>query len=156
MPVRVEIPAANEHPGPLFGVVAERLNRARHEPALHVTELLTSAISHLPTRFLASTMRSQAGTVDFVATSLPGIRGLRRIGGAVIEKSFPFGPRMGSLLNITGYGVDDRLDVGYRARSVRDRRARPADRVHDRGVPKFRRAWLVTSMATMDRVHPAG
>jgi len=112
VPVRVEIPAANQHPGPLFGVVAERLNRARHEPALHVTELLTSAISHLPTRFLASTMRAQAGTVDFVATSLPGIRGVRQIGGAVIEKSFPFGPRLGSLVNITGYGVDDRLDVG--------------------------------------------
>jgi len=112
VPVRVEIPAANQHPGPLFGVVAERLNRARHEPALHVTELLTSAISHLPTRFLASTMRAQAGTVDFVATSLPGIRGVRQIGGAVIEKSFPFGPRLGALVNITGYGVDDRLDVG--------------------------------------------
>jgi hypothetical protein len=96
----------------MFGVVAERLNRARHEPALHITELLTSACSRLPTRFLASTMRAQAGTVDFVATSLPGIRGVRHIGGAVIEKSFPFGPRLGSLLNITGYGVDDRLDVG--------------------------------------------
>src|SRR3954451_11328848 len=112
VPVRVEIPAANQHPGPLFGVVAERLNRARHEPALHVTELLTSAITPLPTRCLASTMRAQAGTVDFVATSLPGIRGVRQIGGAVIEKSFPFGPRLGSLVNITGYGVDDRLDVG--------------------------------------------
>lgn len=112
VPVRVEVPAANQHPGPLFGVVAERLNKARHEPALHVTELLTSAVSRLPTRFLASTMRAQANTVDFVATSLPGIRGVRHIGGAVIEKSFPFGPRLGSLVNVTGYGVDDRLDVG--------------------------------------------
>jgi len=112
VPVRVEIPAANQHPGPLFGVVSERLTRARHEPALHVTELLTSAISRLPTRFLASTMRAQANTVDFVATSLPGIRGVRKIGGAVIEKSFPFGPRLGSLVNITGYGIDDRLDIG--------------------------------------------
>jgi len=57
-------------------------------------------------------MRAQANTVDFVATSLPGIRGVRHIGGAVIEKSFPFGPRLGSLVNVTGYGVDDRLDVG--------------------------------------------
>jgi len=112
VPVRVEIPASTAHPGPMFGVVAERLRRARHEPALHVTEMLTSAISHLPTRFLASTMRAQANTVDYVATSLPGIRGVRHIGGAVIEKSFPFGPRLGTLMNITGFGVDDRLDVG--------------------------------------------
>src|SRR4029078_4073494 len=107
VPVRVEIPAANQHPGPLFGVVAERLNRARHEPALRVTELLTSAFSGLPPRSLASTMRAQANAVDFVATSLPGIRGVRHFGGAVIEKSFPFGPRLGSLVNINRYRVVD-------------------------------------------------
>ena len=112
VPTRVEIPVANGHPGPLFGVVAERLARARREPALHVTELLASAISHLPARVLASAMRSQANSVDFVATSLPGIRGVSHICGAAIEESFPFGPRLGSLMNITGFGVDDRLDIG--------------------------------------------
>ena len=57
-------------------------------------------------------MRSQASSVDFVATSLPGIRGVRHICGAAIVDSFPFGPRLGSLMNITGFGVDDRLDIG--------------------------------------------
>ncbi len=112
VPTRVEIPVANGHPGPLFGVVAERLARARREPALHVTEVLASAISRLPVRVLASAMRSQASSVDFVATSLPGIRGVGHICGAAIEDSFPFGPRLGSLMNITGFGVDDRLDIG--------------------------------------------
>jgi diacylglycerol O-acyltransferase len=112
VPTRVEIPVDDGHPGPLFGVVAERLSRARREPALRVTEVLASAFSHLPSRLLVATMRSQAHSIDFVATSLPGIRGVRHIGGAVIEKSFPFGPRLGSLMNITGFGVDDRLDVG--------------------------------------------
>ena len=112
VPTRVEIPVANRHPGPLFGVVAERLARSRREPALNLTDMLASAISHLPVRFLVSAMRAQAGSVDFVATSLPGIRGVRHICGAVIEASFPFGPRLGSLMNITGFGVDDRLDIG--------------------------------------------
>ena len=112
MPARVEIPVTNGHPGPLFGVVSERLARARREPALHVTDVLASAISHLPARVLVSAMRAQANSVDFVATSLPGIRGVRHICGAVIEESFPFGPRLGSLMNITGFGVDDRLDIG--------------------------------------------
>ncbi len=112
VPTRVEIPVANGHPGPLFGVVAERLARARREPALHVAEVLASAISRLPTRVLASAMRAQASSVDFVATSLPGIRGVGHICGATIEDSFPFGPRLGSLMNITGFGVDDRLDIG--------------------------------------------
>jgi hypothetical protein len=57
-------------------------------------------------------MRGQAHSVDFVATSLPGTRGVRKICGAVVEQSFPFGPRLGCLMNITGFAVDDRLDIG--------------------------------------------
>jgi hypothetical protein len=112
VPTRVEIPVASTHPGPLFGVVAERLARSRREPVLHVTEALASVISRLPGRVLASALRSQASSVDFVATSLPGLRGVHHICGAAIEESFPFGPRLGSLMNITGFGVDDRLDIG--------------------------------------------
>jgi WS/DGAT/MGAT family acyltransferase len=112
VPTRVEVPAENGHPGPLFGVVAERLARARREPALHTTQLLASAVSRLPARVLMPLMRSQAHSVDFVATSLPGTRGVRKICGAVVEQSFPFGPRLGCLMNITGFAVDDRLDIG--------------------------------------------
>jgi len=57
-------------------------------------------------------VRAQVGSVDFVATTLPGIRGLHHVCGAVVERSFPFGPRLGSLMNVTGFGVGDRLDVG--------------------------------------------
>jgi diacylglycerol O-acyltransferase len=112
VPTRVEIPIGNRHPGPLFGVVAERLARARREPALRAIEVLVSATSRLPARVLMPAMRAQANSVDFVATSLPGIRGIHHICGAAIEESFPFGPRLGSLMNITGFGVDDRLDIG--------------------------------------------
>lgn len=112
VPTRVEIPIGNRHPGPLFGVVAERLARARREPALRAIDVLASATSRLPARVLVPAMRAQANSVDFVATSLPGIRGARHICGAAIEESFPFGPRLGSLMNITGFGVDDRLDIG--------------------------------------------
>ena len=63
-------------------------------------------------RVLVPLLRAQASSVDFVATSLPGIRGVRHICGATIEEAFPFGPRLGSLINITGFGVDDRLDIG--------------------------------------------
>lgn len=112
VPTRVEIPVGKDHPAPMFGVVAERLSRGRREPALHVTDALATVISRLPARVVASAMRSQVSSVDFVATSLPGIRGVRHICGAAIEESFPFGPRLGSLMNITGFGVDDRLDIG--------------------------------------------
>jgi diacylglycerol O-acyltransferase len=108
----VEIPVANAHPGPLFGVIAERLSRSRREPALHATEILASAVSYLPTRVLMPALRAQAKSVDFVATSLPGVRSRQRICGAVIEESYPLGPRLGSLMNITAFGVDDQLNIG--------------------------------------------
>ncbi len=112
VPTRVEVPVANGHPGPLFGVIAERLARSRREPALHATEILASAISYLPTRVLMPALRAQAKSVDFVATSLPGVRRGQHICGAEIEASYPLGPRLGSLMNITAFGIDDRLDIG--------------------------------------------
>jgi WS/DGAT/MGAT family acyltransferase len=112
VPARVEIPVASTHPGPLFGVVAERLARARQEPALRLTEVVASVIRHLPNRLLIPAVRAQVGSVDFVATTLPGLRGEHHLCGAVVESSFPFGPRLGSLMNVTGFGVGDRLDIG--------------------------------------------
>jgi diacylglycerol O-acyltransferase / wax synthase len=112
VPTRVELPVANGHPGPLFGVIAERLARSRREPALHATELLASAVSYLPTRVLMPALRAQAKSVDFVATSLPGVRCGQHICGAVIEASYPLGPRLGSLMNITAFVVDDQLNIG--------------------------------------------
>ena len=51
-PTRVAVPTSGEHPGPLFGVVSERLARARSEPAVRVTSSIAAAVSRLPTRVL--------------------------------------------------------------------------------------------------------
>jgi diacylglycerol O-acyltransferase len=111
-PTRVIMPALGDHPAPQFGIVAERLARARSEPAVGVLAALASVISHVPPRVLRPALQAQAHTVDFAATSLPGLRGTRHVCGAAIEENFPFGPRLGCLLNVTGFGNDDRLDVG--------------------------------------------
>ena len=111
-PIRVTVPTGAEHPGPQFGVVAERLARARSEAAVGLTAALASTISRLPTRLVVPAMHAQADSVDFAATTVPGLRGRRHIGGAVIEKSYPLGPRLGCPLNMTAFGNDDRLDVG--------------------------------------------
>jgi diacylglycerol O-acyltransferase / wax synthase len=111
-PIRVEVPTAVGHSGPQFGVVGERLARARSEPALRVTETLALAIGRLPNRVLIPALHAQADTVDFAATTLPGTRGPRHICGATIEESYPFGPRLGCPLNISAFGNQDRLDVG--------------------------------------------
>ncbi len=111
-PIRVTVPTATDHPGPQFGVVAERLAQGRNEAAIRVTAALASTISRLPTRLLIPAMHAQANSVDFAATTLPGLRGRRRIVGALIEESYPLGPRLGCPLNVSAFGNDDRLDVG--------------------------------------------
>ena len=111
-PTRLSVPTAIGRPGPQFGVVAERLNRARNEPALRVASALATSFRLLPTRFLSSALQAQAESVDFAATALPGVRKQRHICGALIEATYPLGPRLGCPLNITALGNEDRLDIG--------------------------------------------
>ena len=111
-PIRVEVPTSVGHPGPQFGVVAERLARARSEPAFRLTSALAATLGRLPTRLLIPALHAQAETVDFAATTLPGLAATSHLCGAAIEQSYPFGPRLGCPLNISAFGNEDRLDVG--------------------------------------------
>ncbi len=111
-PMRIEVPTAIQYPGPQFGAVAERLAQARSEPALRLSSALAEALGRLPTQLLLPGMRAQAHTVDFAATTMPGFRGDRHVCGALIQRTYPFGPRLGSPMNISAFGNDGRLDVG--------------------------------------------
>ncbi len=112
IPARVTVPTTAASTNAHFDLVAERLNTARMEPAIRFADALASTISHVPGPMLVPAMRAQAGTVDFVATTIPGLHGSGRICGARIETSYPFGPRLGCPVNLTAFGNKDRLDVG--------------------------------------------
>ncbi len=111
-PLRVEVPTAMGHSAPQFGVVGERLARARNEPALQITSALAMTMGRLPNRLLIPALHAQADTVDFAATAVPGGRAPRHVCGATVEQSYPFGPRLGCPINISALGNDDRLDIG--------------------------------------------
>jgi len=111
-PARLTVPTAAGRPGPQFGIIAERLAQARSEPALRVASRVATALGRLPSNVLLPALHSQARSVDFAATALPGMRTERRLCGATIEGAFPLGPRLGGPLNVTGLGNGDRLDVG--------------------------------------------
>jgi WS/DGAT/MGAT family acyltransferase len=111
-PARVEVPTGSGHPGPQFGMVAERLAQARGEPAMRLTTALAWTIGRLPTRLLLPALHAQADSVDFAATAFPGLRGPRHICGSLVEATYPFGPRLGCPVNFTALGNDDRLDLG--------------------------------------------
>ncbi len=109
---RVEVPTDGSHPAPQFGVISERLAQARTEPAIRYTEALAAAVGLLPARMLIPALQAQVDSIDFVATALPGFRRPPRICGASVEGSYPFGPRVGCLVNVAAFGNQDRLDIG--------------------------------------------
>ena len=111
-PARVEIPTGIDRPSPQFHMVADRLAQARCEPALQIATALAWTISRMPSQLLLPALRAQADSVDFAATTVPGLHSTRYICGSRIEATYPFGPRLGCPLNITALGNDHRLDVG--------------------------------------------
>src|SRR5204863_452593 len=118
-PARIAVPTAAGPQGPHFEVVADRLTRARVEPALRLAPVVASTVNHLPAQVLIPALHSQAGTVDFAATAIPGLRGSGHICGARIETSYPFGPRLGcpvtigaqAALLVLGLSVDEYREV---------------------------------------------
>ncbi len=106
------MPTAAGAAGPHFDVVADRLTRGRVEPALQFASVLAATINHLPAQVLTPLLHAQAGTVDFAATAIPGLRGSGHIAGARIETTYPFGPRLGCPMNLTAFANADRLDIG--------------------------------------------
>jgi hypothetical protein len=92
--------------------VVERLAQARREPALRVATTLAAAVGRLPARVLLPALHAQAESVDFAATTLPGLRRSRHVCGSRIEDLYPFGPRLGCPMNITAFGRGEGLDIG--------------------------------------------
>jgi WS/DGAT/MGAT family acyltransferase len=112
-PARVAVPTAAAAPSSHFELVADRLTDTRVEPALRFAGVVASTLSYLPTQVLIPALHAQVGTVDFAATTIPGLRrGSGHICGARIEASYPFGPRLGCPVNLTAFATKDRLDVG--------------------------------------------
>ena len=132
-PARIAVPTAAGPQGPHFEVVADRLTR-RVEPALRLAPVLASTVNHLPAQVLIPVLHSQAGTVDFAATAIPGLHGSGHICGARIETSYPFGPRLGCPVNLDRVRPQGPAGCGHRARPRRDHRAGGLPRVSRRGV----------------------
>jgi WS/DGAT/MGAT family acyltransferase len=111
-PTRLVVPTSSDPPGPFFGVITERLANARREPSVPLASPMAAMVSLLPARALLPVVRAQARSVDFVATCFAGLRGDRTLCGVAVHESYPFGPRLGCLMNVTAFGNGDRLDVG--------------------------------------------
>jgi diacylglycerol O-acyltransferase / wax synthase len=111
-PARVVIPLGPKDPAKRVGAVSRTLATVAAEPGLTMADGLAGLISLLPASVLVPALRAQAGTVDFAASIVPGLRSGRFMAGAPVEASWPMGPRVGCAVNFTLLTCDERLHLG--------------------------------------------
>jgi WS/DGAT/MGAT family acyltransferase len=70
---------------------------ARDEPSLGVTDAVAAGLNLLPPSYLQGVLKH----VDFLASNVPGIDAPIYLAGAEVTGWFPFGPTIGSSVNVT-------------------------------------------------------
>ena len=111
-PVRLVVPLEPKDPTERLVRTRRALEDVAAEPGISLAESLAGLISLLPPALLVPALRAQAGTVDFAASVVPGLRSERWMAGARVEGSWPMGPRVGCAVNLTLLTFGDRLDLG--------------------------------------------
>ena len=133
-PMRIEVPTAVEHPGPQFGIVAERVARARSEPARSLSAALAAVLGRLPTQVLTSALE-RAGR-----HRRPGRHHVARLPGrpprlrSTRPAELPVRPSAGLSHEHQCLRQRRAPRRGNNARLRRHHRARRDARVHDRGL----------------------
>lgn len=113
-PVRMDIDDPRERLRSIGALVREQ----RGEPGLGWVEEITAAINLLggagATRVVGAMMKA----VDFVTSNVPGPPFPVYMGGARIERMFPFGPPAGATVNVTLFSYDGVSQIGVRSDPV--------------------------------------
>ncbi len=111
-PARVVMPLAPKDPGKRLTLTRQVLEALSEEPGFDLAVPLSGVISLLPASLLAPALRSQAATVDFATSIVPGLRAERFLAGARVLASWPLGPRVGCAANLTLLACGEQLDLG--------------------------------------------
>lgn len=109
-PVRVTLPLQETDPVARLGAVHRRLAAERHQPGLAGADDLAAVVNRVPPlrALLAATM----GSVDVVASNVPGVDVPLYLRGSRVTRLVPFGPRNGAALNVTVVSYDGTLSLG--------------------------------------------
>ena len=111
-PTRLVVPTGPKDPVERLERVRRVISGARDDPGVTATWSMARLVAPLPTAMLVTLARSQARTIDFVASNLRGSPVDLYLGGARLEGNFPMGPRAGCAVNVTTLSYRDSLDIG--------------------------------------------
>lgn len=112
-PARFPVPLTVRDAVHRMKVVSDLVARARHEPALALTQPLAGALNRLPREITTALFGSMLKGVDFVTSNVPGAPFPVYLAGARIQSQFAFGPMTGAAANVTLLSYVDELNVGF-------------------------------------------
>ena len=106
--MRFDLPVGLTHPFDRIQEIHRRAGALRHERSLPYTQLIAGGLNLLPRWYIAQILRH----VDFLASDVPGIPVPVFLGGAKVLMQYPFGPTIGSAVNVTLMSYVDTCALG--------------------------------------------
>ena len=106
--MRFTIPVGIVDPVKRMGAVHELTGEARGEPSIPLTNAIAGALNVLPPALVGGMLKH----VDFLASNVPGLPMPLYIGGARLERFYPFGPTVGAAVNVTLLSYRDTCGIG--------------------------------------------
>ncbi len=106
--MRFKAPIAGTAPVDRMRDLHELVDRARHERSLPFTNAIAGTLNLLPPAAVGSMLKH----VDFLASNVPGLTVPVYAGGAKVLRYYPFGPTLGSAVNITLLSYLDTCCIG--------------------------------------------
>jgi len=114
---------------PVTAAPAERLSQVgavtaswKHAPGLGMSDVLATALDHLPPPLVSALWGSMLKGDDFVVTNVPGPPWPTYLAGALVERLYGFAPPSGAALNVSliTWGGIDCVGVNVDTAAVRD------------------------------------
>lgn len=118
VPARFEVPCDALDPAARIRRIGETLRRQRAEPALSLTEEISSLLNRFPAAVSAQLFGSMLKGVDVVTSNVPGPQLDVYASGGLIEEIYGFGPLSGAAANITLFSYRGACGIGINADQV--------------------------------------
>ncbi len=116
--VRFEVPIDIADPTERMQLIGERCRSLRHERAIPFSNAIAAVLNLLPVAVTGGMLKH----VDFLASNVPGFPNDVYVGGARVDAFYPFGPTLGSAVNITlmSYGAECNIGINADAGAIPD------------------------------------
>jgi diacylglycerol O-acyltransferase / wax synthase len=100
VPARLTVPIDIDDRVKRVQAVGARCHAYQHEPALPLTDAISTVLDHLPAWFTTRFLGGMLKHVDFVATNIPGLQQTVYLAGARVDRMYAFAPLAGAAVNI--------------------------------------------------------